>query len=86
LEQVILPLLYEHFTIGVSRTNAADVAVSWPVTGAAPILESTDDPASGVWRPVSAQVVLEPNRTRSAVLHPSTAGVQFYRVRLGSGD
>jgi PKD repeat protein len=86
LESVIVPLLYEHFTINASRTGTNNLVVSWPVTGATPVLETTSDPLSGVWTGVNAQIVLQPNRTRAAVVHAANAEAQFFRVRLEPGD
>jgi len=51
-EQTVLPLLYGNLAMNLTRSSG-QVHLSWPVTAAVFVLESTDDLATGTWMAVT---------------------------------
>lgn len=77
-QQAVQPLLYANLVVSLT-VSGGQARLSWPVTQATFVLESTGDPAAGTWTPVEAQV--QSDGINQFVDLPVGAGQQFFRVR-----
>jgi thiol-disulfide isomerase/thioredoxin len=77
-QQAVLPLLYAQPTLKLTL-SAGQTRVSWPITQATLVPESTDNLAAGTWTPVTAPV--QSDGINRFVDLPFGAGRQFFRLR-----
>ena len=64
-------------TLNITKPDD-NLRITWPVAAADFSLESTDDPASGVWTPVTATTIT--NGTDIVVTIPASENHQFFRL------
>ena len=77
-EQAVLPLLYAQPILKLALSGG-QTRVSWPITQATLVPESTDNLAGGTWTPVSEPV--QSDGINRFVDLPTGAGQQFFRLR-----
>ncbi|HEV2392942.1 MAG TPA: TlpA disulfide reductase family protein [Verrucomicrobiae bacterium] len=77
-EQAVLPLLYQNLALNLTL-NSGQAHISWPVTQATFILETTQDLTGDSWVPVS--VSAQSDGINEFVDLPTSAGGQFFRLR-----
>lgn len=78
-EQAILPLLYADLRLNLAFSHG-QAHLSWPVTQATFVLESTPSLASGAWTPVPTPP--QSDGVSWSVDLPANAGPQYFRLRL----
>jgi thiol-disulfide isomerase/thioredoxin len=77
-EQAVLPLLYAQPTLKLTLSGG-QTRVSWPITQATLVPESTENLAAGTWTPIAAPV--QSDGIDRFVDLPTGAGQQFFRLR-----
>jgi len=76
-ESAVLPLIYANLTVNLAMVNGS-AHLSWPVTQASFLVESTGDLSSGVWTASSATV--QSDGVNSYVDIPLGPTTQFFRL------
>jgi thiol-disulfide isomerase/thioredoxin len=77
-ESAILPLLYENLAINMQVING-QAHISWPIAQAGFVVESSSDPAGGVWTPMAAPIQSDGINQYMDVPLETTA--RFFRLR-----